>query len=78
MPGPVSFAVRMTWLISPGRSRTILQAFSVANLSVRRQEIRAYASERYSWRAIGERTRKVYELLLDENKVTGALPAPDL
>ena len=45
------------------------------NLSVRRQEIRAYASEHFSWRAIGAQTRKVYQSLLGETPVMDARPA---
>jgi D-inositol-3-phosphate glycosyltransferase len=35
-----------------------------ANLEAKRQEIRDYANERYSWERIGEETRKVYERVL--------------
>jgi glycosyltransferase involved in cell wall biosynthesis len=40
-------------------------------LEARRQDIQRFASERYSWRKVGEITRSVYENLLDQDNISG-------
>ena len=56
---------------SAGMTKAIEKYFSsdlYKNLDDRRQEIQAYANERYSWRKVGSMTRAVYsELLLTRN-----------
>jgi glycosyltransferase involved in cell wall biosynthesis len=40
-------------------------------LEARRQDIQRFASERYSWRKVGEITRSVYKNLLDRDNISG-------
>lgn len=50
---------------------TYFESDLFANLNLRRQEIREYASERHSWELVAEMTRNVYSRLARQNSVQG-------